>query len=121
MSEMIRQELFPGVWLRHIHTNKFKSAYLSVTLMTDLDEQTAGKAYAFQADLVAQVSNPLASTAPFADWDISFSLSGKAVEDPSVLQRIPDLELFLNALIGLDAAENQDTVGRIRLVIQNYS
>ena len=42
MSEMIRQELFPGVWLRHIHTNKFKSAYLSVTLMTDLDEQTAG-------------------------------------------------------------------------------
>lgn len=42
MSEMIRQELFPGVWLRHIHTNKFKSAYLSVTLMTGLDEQTAG-------------------------------------------------------------------------------
>ena len=90
-------------------------------LRVHLDEQTAGKAYAFQADLVAQVSNPLASTAPFADWDISFSLYGKAVEDPSVLQRIPDLELFLNALIGLDAAENQDTVGRIRLVIQNYS
>ena len=42
MSEMIRQELFPGVWLRHIHTNKFKSAYLSVTLMTGLDEETAG-------------------------------------------------------------------------------
>lgn len=90
-------------------------------LRVHLDEQTSGKAYAFQADLVAQVSNPLASTAPFADWDISFSLYGKAVEDPSVLQRIPDLELFLNALIGLDAAENQDTVGRIRLVIQNYS
>ena len=42
MSNMIRQELFPGVWLRCIHTTKFKSAYLSVTLMTGLSEQTAG-------------------------------------------------------------------------------
>ncbi len=42
MSDMIRQELFPGVWLRSIHTDKFKSAYLSVTLMTRLKEETAG-------------------------------------------------------------------------------
>ena len=42
MSDMIRQELFPGVWLRCIHTDKFKSAYLSVTLMTALSEKTAG-------------------------------------------------------------------------------
>ena len=42
MSDMIRQELFPGVWLRCIHTDKFKSAYLSVTLMTALSEDKAG-------------------------------------------------------------------------------
>lgn len=42
MSNMNRQELFPGVWLRTVHTNKFKSAYLSVTLLTRLREQTAG-------------------------------------------------------------------------------
>jgi len=42
MSDMIRQELFPGVWLRSIHTDKFKSAYLSVTLMTALEGEKAG-------------------------------------------------------------------------------
>ena len=42
MSEMIRKELFPGVWLRSIHTDKFKSAYLSVTLMTALEGEKAG-------------------------------------------------------------------------------
>ena len=42
MSDMIRKELFPGVWLRSIHTDKFKSAYLSVTLMTALDAEKAG-------------------------------------------------------------------------------
>ena len=42
MSEMIRQELFPGVYLRSIHTDKFKSAYLSVTLMTRLSAECAG-------------------------------------------------------------------------------
>ncbi len=42
MSDMIRKELFPGVYLRSIHTDKFKSAYLSVTLMTALNEDTAG-------------------------------------------------------------------------------
>ena len=42
MSNMIRRELFPGVWLRAVHTNKFKSAYLSLTLMTPVDRETAG-------------------------------------------------------------------------------
>ena len=39
--EAMRRELFPGVWLRTIHTNKFKSAFLSLTLMTPLEEETA--------------------------------------------------------------------------------
>ena len=42
MSQVTRRELFPGVWLRAVHTNKFKSAYLSVTLLTPLDRETAG-------------------------------------------------------------------------------
>ena len=41
MSQIIRRELFPGVWLRAIHTNKFKSAYLSVTLLAPLEPETA--------------------------------------------------------------------------------
>ena len=90
-------------------------------LRVHLAEQTAGAAYGFQADLVTPVQNPLASSAPFAQWDISFSLYGKADKDPTILQRIPDLGLFLNALIGLDAAEDTDTIGQIRFVIQNYS
>ena len=42
MSQVTRRELFPGVWLRTVHTNKFKSSYLSVTLLTPLDRKTAG-------------------------------------------------------------------------------
>lgn len=42
MSQVTRRELFPGVWLRAVHTNKFKSSYLSVTLLTPLDKKTAG-------------------------------------------------------------------------------
>ena len=42
MSQITRRELFPGVWLRAVHTNKFKSAYLSLTLLTPLDRETAG-------------------------------------------------------------------------------
>ena len=42
MSEVTRRELFPGVWLRAVHTNKFKSSYLSVTLLAPLDRKTAG-------------------------------------------------------------------------------
>lgn len=41
MTHINRQELFPGVWLRGIHTNKFKSSYLSVTLLTPLSAETA--------------------------------------------------------------------------------
>ena len=41
MSEVIRRELFPGVWLRAVHTEKFKSSYLSLTLMSPLDPETA--------------------------------------------------------------------------------
>ena len=39
--EVLRRELFPGVWLRAIHTNKFKSSYLSLTLMAPLSAETA--------------------------------------------------------------------------------
>jgi len=43
MSDIQRRELFPGVWLRSIHTDKFKSSYLSVTLLAPLDRQTAAE------------------------------------------------------------------------------
>ena len=42
MSQITRRELFPGVWLRTVHTNKFKSSYWSVTMLTPLDRDTAG-------------------------------------------------------------------------------
>ena len=42
MAEMMRRELFPGVWLRAIHTTKFKSAYLSVNLLTGLEPDCVG-------------------------------------------------------------------------------
>ena len=42
MTEMKHRELFPGVWLRTVHTHKFKSAYLSLTLMVPLEGETAG-------------------------------------------------------------------------------
>lgn len=42
MSQVTRRELFPGVWLRAVHTNKFKSSYLSVTLLAPLKKETAG-------------------------------------------------------------------------------
>ncbi len=42
MPQVIRRELFPGVWLRAVHTGKFKSSYLSVTLLAPLDRETAG-------------------------------------------------------------------------------
>lgn len=43
MSEVTRRELMHGVWLRSIHTGKFKSAYLSVTLLTPLEAETASE------------------------------------------------------------------------------
>ena len=42
MSQVTRRELFPGVWLRAVHTSKFKSSYLSATLLAPLDRKTAG-------------------------------------------------------------------------------
>ena len=42
MSQVTRRELFPGVWLRAVHTGKFKSSYLSVTLLAPLTKETAG-------------------------------------------------------------------------------
>ena len=36
-----RTQLFPGVWLRTVHTDKFRSAYLSLTLMTQLNRENA--------------------------------------------------------------------------------
>lgn len=42
MSQVTRRELFPGVWLRAVHTDKFKSSYLSLTLLVPLDRKTAG-------------------------------------------------------------------------------
>jgi len=36
-----RMELMPGVHFRAIHTNKFKSAYLSVTFLAPLQQETA--------------------------------------------------------------------------------
>ena len=42
MSQVTRRELFPGVWLRAVHTSKFKSSYLSLTLLTPLARETAG-------------------------------------------------------------------------------
>ena len=42
MSQVTRRELFPGVWLRAVQTDKFKSAYLSVPMLAPLDKATAG-------------------------------------------------------------------------------
>jgi len=41
MTHITRREIFPGVWLRSIHTDKFKSSYLSVTLLAPLSQETA--------------------------------------------------------------------------------
>ena len=43
MTQVTRQELWPGVWLRTIHTHKFKSSYMSVTLLTELKQETASE------------------------------------------------------------------------------
>ncbi len=42
MSQVTRRELFPGAWLRAVHTSKFKSSYLSITLLAPLTKETAG-------------------------------------------------------------------------------
>ncbi len=39
--EMSRMELLPGVWLNHLRSDKFKTACLSVNLLTQLTRETA--------------------------------------------------------------------------------
>ena len=41
MTQVTRRELMPGVWLRAIHTYKFKSSYLGLTMMAPLEWETA--------------------------------------------------------------------------------
>ena len=41
MTQVTRRELMPGVWLRAIHTDKFKSSYLGLTMMAPLEWETA--------------------------------------------------------------------------------
>ena len=41
MTQVTRRELRPGVWLRAIHTDKFKSSYLGLTMLTPLERETA--------------------------------------------------------------------------------
>lgn len=41
MTQQTRTELMPGVHFRAIHTDKFKSAYLSVTFMAPMKKETA--------------------------------------------------------------------------------
>lgn len=43
MTQITRREIFPGVWLRTVHTSKFKSSYLSLTLLAPLEAATAGE------------------------------------------------------------------------------
>lgn len=42
MFQVTRKELFPGVWLRAIHTNKFKGFQMTVTLLAPLERENAG-------------------------------------------------------------------------------
>lgn len=86
-----------------------------------LGEETAGSAYSLQADLITDAEpSTLASSVPFQRWSISFSLYGQAAHDPSILTRIPDLCLLLDALAGLDDSSTHALVGEVRIVIQNY-
>ena len=39
MTQVTRRELMPGVWLRAIHTDKFKSSYLGLTMLTPLERE----------------------------------------------------------------------------------
>ena len=39
--DMTRLEIMPGVWLSALRTDKFKTGCLSVTLLTQLDKDTA--------------------------------------------------------------------------------
>ena len=39
--ELTRTEILPGVWLNHLHAEKFKTACLSLNLLTQLKRETA--------------------------------------------------------------------------------
>ena len=39
--QVTRTEILPGVWLSHLHTDKFKTACLSLSLLTQLKRETA--------------------------------------------------------------------------------
>ena len=39
--ELTRTEILPGVWLNALHTEKFKTACLSLSLLTQLTRETA--------------------------------------------------------------------------------
>ena len=41
MSAVTRNQLLPGVFLTTVHTKKFKSSVLSMTLLTPLKKETA--------------------------------------------------------------------------------
>ena len=43
MLTVNKQELMPGVWLRSVHTEKFKSSYLSLTFLPPLSRETAAE------------------------------------------------------------------------------
>ena len=36
-----RKEILPGVWLNHLRTDKFKTAFMSISLLTQLSRETA--------------------------------------------------------------------------------
>lgn len=39
--EMTRKEIIPGVFLNHLHTNKFKTAIMSISMLTQLERENA--------------------------------------------------------------------------------
>ena len=39
--ELTRTEIMPGVWLNYLRSDKFKTACLSLTLLTQLKRETA--------------------------------------------------------------------------------
>ena len=41
--ENIRREILPGVWLTALRSDKFKTGCLSISLLTQLDRETAAQ------------------------------------------------------------------------------
>ena len=84
-------------------------------------ELVTGHAYAVQLEVVAPVAgNPLADATRFEAFDAAFAAFGNAGNDQSVLTKIPDLRLMLSALAKLDASQEQEVVGDVRIVVQAY-